>query len=89
MAWTIEYTDSARRQLLKLDKKTAHRIVNFMDERVARSANPRGLGKALTGESLGVYWRYRVGDYRIICDIKDKSLCVLVIRVGSRREIYR
>jgi mRNA interferase RelE/StbE len=89
LAWTIEYTDSARRQLRKLDKQAALRIVNFMDERVAKAANPRDLGKALTGESLGEYWRYRVGDYRIVCDIQDKKLCVLVIRVGSRREVYR
>ena len=89
MAWTIEYTDSARRQLRKLGKQTALRIVNFMDERVAKAANPRDLGKALAGESLGVFWRYRVGDYRIICDIQDKKLCVLVIRIGNRREVYR
>jgi mRNA interferase RelE/StbE len=89
LAWTIEYTDSAKRELRKLDKQTARRIVNFMDERIGKAANPRELGKALTGETLGVYWRYRVGNYRIICDIQDKSLCVLVIRLGSRREVYR
>jgi mRNA interferase RelE/StbE len=89
LAWTIEYTDSAKRQLHKLDKQAARRIVEFMDERVAKAANPRDLGKALTGESLGVFWRYRVGDYRIICDIQDKKLCVLVIRIGNRREVYR
>jgi mRNA interferase RelE/StbE len=88
LAWTIEYTDSARRQLRKLDKP-ARQIVNFMDERVAKATNPHDLGKALTGESLGAYWRYRVAEFRIICGIQDKRLCVLVIRVGSRREDYR
>jgi mRNA interferase RelE/StbE len=89
LAWTIEYTETARRQLRKLDKQAARRILNFMDERVAKAGNPRDLDKALTGESLGVYWRYRVGDFRIICDIQDGKLCVLVIRVGNRREVYK
>jgi mRNA interferase RelE/StbE len=89
LAWTIEYTDSARRQLRKLDKQAARRIVQFMDERVATASNPRELGKPLTGDALGVYWRYRVGDFRIICDIEDEKLCVLVLRVGNRREVYR
>ena len=89
MAWTIEYTATARRQLRKLDKPTARRIVDFMDERVAGQKDPRASGKALRGPMLGVYWRYRVGDYRIICDIEDAALRVLVIEIGNRREVYR
>jgi mRNA interferase RelE/StbE len=89
LAWTINYTETARRELRKLDRLAARRILNFMDERVAKAANPRDIGKALKGESLGVFWRYRVGDFRVICDIQDNRLCVLVIRVGNRREIYR
>ena len=89
MAWTIEYTDTARRQLRKLDKQMARRILDFMDERVSGRRNPRETGKALTGETLGVYWRYRLGDIRIVCDIQDDRLCVLVIRVRNRREVYR
>lgn len=88
MAWTIEYTDTAKGQLRKLDKQTARRIVDFMDERIAGQENPRNTGKALTGP-LGGLWRYRVGDCRVICDIQDGALRVLVVQVGNRREIYR
>jgi len=89
LAWTIEYTESARKQLRKLDKPMARRIVDFMDERIATQNDPRSNGEALTGPMLGMYWRYRVGDYRIICDIEDGALRVLVIEIGNRREIYR
>ena len=88
MAWTIDYTDTARKQLLKLDKQTARRIVDFMDARVAPVDDPRSIGKALSGP-LGGFWRYRVGDYRVICDIQDGALRVLVVAVGNRRELYR
>ena len=89
MAWIIKYSDSARKQLKKLDKQSAIRILDFMDERIFESGNPRSIGKVLTGPKLGTYWRYRVGDYRIICDIQDGQLCVLVIEIGNRKEIYR
>lgn len=88
MAWTIEYADTAKKQLRKLDKIAARRIVDFMDERVAPSEDPRGMGKALKGP-LGDLWRYRVGDFRVLCDIQDGVLTVLVLRVGNRREVYR
>jgi len=89
LVWTIDYTESARRQLRKLDKQAARRILDFMDERIAAQEDPRNTGKALTGPMLGAYWRYRIGDYRIICDIQDGALCVLVIEIGNRREVYR
>ncbi|MBI3523279.1 MAG: type II toxin-antitoxin system RelE/ParE family toxin [Betaproteobacteria bacterium] len=89
MAWTINYTGTARKQLRKLDQQTARRIVDFMDGRVAKQADPRSTGDALTGPMLGVYWRYLIGDYRIICDIQDGVLCILVIEIGNRREVYR
>ena len=88
MAWTIEYTDTAREQLRKLDRQTARRIVDFMDERVAGLENPRSTGKALNGP-LGGLWRYRLGDCRVICDIQDGALRVLVVQLGNRREVYR
>ncbi len=88
MAWTIDYTDTAKGQLRKLDKQMARRIVDYMDERIAGTENPRSTGKALKGP-LGEFWRYRVGDSRVICDIQDGALRVLVIQVGNRREIYR
>lgn len=88
MAWIIDYTDTAKEQLRKLDKPIARRIVDFMDERISVSDNPRQSGKALTGP-LGGLWRYRVGDYRVICDIQDGALRVLVVEVGNRGNIYR
>ena len=88
MAWTVDYTDTAKAQLRKLDKPMARRIVDFMDERIAGAEDPRGTGKALSGP-LGGFWRYRVGDCRVICDIQDGALRVLVVQVGNRREVYR
>jgi len=87
LAWTIEYTETARKQLRKLDKQIARRILDFMDERISGERNPRDTGKALTGNLLGAFWRYRIGDFRIICDIQDAKLCVLVIQIGNRREV--
>ena len=89
MAWTISYTETALKQLKKLDRPIARRLVDFMNERVAAQADPRSTGKALTGPLLGSYWRYRVGDYRIICDIQDGALMVLVLEIGNRKDVYR
>jgi len=89
LAWRIELTATAAKQLAKLDKGEAKRILNFLRQSIAVLDDPRSTGKALTGPHLGSYWRYRVGDYRIICDIQDGALCVLVIEIGNRREIYR
>ncbi len=88
MAWRIDYTDTARTKLRRLDRDTARRIINYMDERVAVLDDPRSIGQALTGP-LGGLWRYRVGDCRVICDIQDDALRVLVIRVGRRDRVYR
>ena len=89
MAWTISYTETALKQLRKLDRPVARRLMDFMDERVVGTADPRSVGKALTGPLLGSYWRYRVGDYRIICDLQDGALTVLVLEVGHRKDVYR
>ena len=89
MAWRIELTATAVKQLGKLDKSEARRITTFLRQRLATLDDPRSTGKALTGPQLGAYWRYRVGDYRIICDIQDDALCILVIEVGNRRDVYR
>ena len=88
MAWTIEYADVARTQLRKLDKAASRRILNYMDQRVARLEDPRSAGKALRGP-LGDFWRYRVGEYRVICELHDQTLRVLVVRVGNRKDVYR
>lgn len=88
MAWRIELTATAARQLAKLDKNDARRITGFLRQRLAVTDDPRSSGKALTGP-LGGFWRYRVGDFRVICDIQDGALRVLVIEIGNRREVYR
>ena len=88
MAWTVDYTHTALNQLRKLDKQSARRILDFLDERVAQRDDPRSTGKALTGP-LGGLWRYRIGDFRVICEIQDGELRVLVVELGNRREVYR
>lgn len=88
MVWTIEYTETAKQQLRTLDKQTARRILDYLDRRIAGRDNPRSTGKVLTGP-FGGLWRYRVGDYRIICEIQDGALRVLVVQLGHRREVYR
>lgn len=88
MAWTVDYTHTARTQLKKLDKPVARRILDFMDKRVAHQEDPRTIGKALTGP-LGALWRYRVGDYRVICEIQDGAVKILVVRIGHRGDVYR
>jgi mRNA interferase RelE/StbE len=88
LAWTIDYTRSARNNLKKLDKSVARRILDFMENRVAKHEDPRALGKSLTG-SLGTLWRYRIGDYRIICEIQHSAVRILVVRMGQRSEVYR
>ena len=89
MAWQIEYDPQARKELRKLDKQVAQRIIRFLGERVASLYDPRSIGEALHGPRLGDRWKYRVGDYRIIADIEDKILRVYVLRIGNRREVYR
>ncbi len=88
MVWRIELTGTATKQLGKLDRSDAKRILAFLRERLASHEDPRSLGKALTGPALGTYWRYRVGDYRLICDIEDSDLRILVIQVGNRKNVY-
>ena len=89
MAWTVEISESALRELDKLDPQHARRILKFLADRVTGSDDPRTAGQALQGAKLGEFWKYRVGDYRLICKILDDRLIVLVLRVGHRREIYR
>lgn len=89
MAWRIELSETAKKQLRRLDQTVARRITLYLSERVARSDDPRKLGKALTGSELGAYWRYRVGDYRMICELQDGRLVVLVLTIGHRGDVYR
>jgi mRNA interferase RelE/StbE len=89
MAWKIEVSSFAARDLTKLDTQHSKRILKFLNERVAKLDDPRSIGKAMQGSSLGEFWGYRVGDYRLICKIEDDRVVVLVLRVGHRRKIYR
>jgi mRNA interferase RelE/StbE len=89
LAWQIKLSDSAVKSLAKFDNQIAARIIKFLRERIATLEDPRSTGKALTGAIFGSYWRYRVGDYRLICDIQDGELCILVIEIGNRKEIYQ
>ena len=89
MAWKVELSSQADRELRELDPQHAKRILAFLHERVARLDDPRSIGQALRGSRLGEFWKYRVGPYRLICKIEDNRLVVLVLRVGHRKEIYR
>lgn len=89
MAWNVELSEGAEREMGKLDAQSRRRILGFLHERVAKLDDPRRIGEALHGSRLGEFWKYRVGDYRLICKIEDDRLIVLVLRVGHRREIYR
>ena len=88
MAHNVELSESADRELGKLDVQQAKRILKFL-QRIAKLDDPRSIGEALHGSRLGEFWKYRVGDYRMICKIDDDRLVVLVLRVGHRKEIYR
>ncbi|MBZ0090650.1 MAG: type II toxin-antitoxin system RelE/ParE family toxin [Sulfuricellaceae bacterium] len=88
MVWQIDLAETAVKQLAKLDIQTAKRITTFLRERIAPLDDPRSAGKALKGP-LGSFWRYRLGDYRVICDIQDNAVRVLVVEIGNRREVYR
>ena len=89
MAWTIDLDRGAVRDLDKFDRQTARRILAFLHDRVATLDNPRSIGESLKGSRLGEYWKYRVGDYRVIARIEDSALRVLVVRVGRRDKVYR
>ena len=89
MGWTIELDQAAERDLDKINPQAARRILVFLRDRVAKRDNPRSVGTALQGSKAGGFWRYQVGDYRIIIVIEDDDQRILVLRVGHRREIYR
>jgi len=89
MAWSVELSAEADRELRKLDAQHSKRILKFLRDRVATLDDPRSIGKALHGSRLGEFWKYRVGDYRLICKIEDDLLVILVLRIGHRKEIYR
>lgn len=89
MAWQIKVSETAEKQLGKLDRPVAQRLRTFLRERVAVLDDPRSIGEALKGSELGEFWKYRVGDWRLICEIQDKQILITVLSLGNRREVYR
>jgi len=87
LAWTVEVSDFAEKQLRKLDRPIQTRLIDWLEDRIEGCKNPRHFGEPLRGEMAGL-WRYRIGDYRVICEIQDQQLVVLALAVGHRREIY-
>jgi mRNA interferase RelE/StbE len=88
MAWRVEFTPTADKAFGKLDRQVQRRIASFIDGRLATDEDPRRLGEAYKGPLAG-YWKYRVGGYRLVCEIRDREIRILVIAVGDRKEIYR
>ena len=86
-AWTIEFDDRARRELRKLDAENQQTVLRYLRERIAGAEDPRVFGKPLRMKLAGL-WRYRVGDYRLICRFEENHLVVLVLKVGHRRDVY-
>lgn len=89
MAYRVEFDPEALKDLKKLDRPVQQRLVGFLKTRVGALEDPRAIGEALAGARLSNYWKYRVGDWRIICDIQDARIVVRVLRLGNRREVYR
>ena len=88
MSWIIEYTRTAETQLRKLDKQVSRRILDYLDDKISGLDNPRTRRKSLSGP-LGELWRYRIGDYRVICEIQDNIMRVLIVEVGHRKQVYK
>lgn len=87
MAWEIAYDAKALKDLHKLDPAVQREILDYMDQRIAASEDPRNFGKPLRASKFGL-WRYRVRDIRIICELQDRRLVVLVVAIGHRSTIY-
>lgn len=87
MAWTVKVSNYAEKQLRKLDKPVQKRLLDWLDDRIEGCKNPRHFGEPLRGEMAGL-WRYRIGGYRVVCEIQDQQLVILALAVGHRREIY-
>jgi mRNA interferase RelE/StbE len=88
LTWQVEFDERARRDLRKLHTTIQNRILTFLRLRVVTEGSPRLYGETLKGDMAGL-WKYRVGDYRIVCEIHDEEATVFVVRIGHRREIYR
>ena len=87
MSWEIEYDREALRDLRKLDRTIQREILDYTDQRIAKAEDPRKFGKPLRASKFGL-WRYRLRDYRIICQLQDRRLVVLVVSIGHRSMVY-
>jgi mRNA interferase RelE/StbE len=88
MAWSIEFSEAADRDFAKLDKTIQRRIFTYLHTRIAQASDPRDFGETLLHELAGI-WRYRVGDYRVLCTINDEAITVLVVEIGHRSTVYK
>jgi mRNA interferase RelE/StbE len=88
LAWKIEIERQALRELRQIAPKDSGRIIAFLERRLAALDDPRSLGEPLAGRLSG-FWKYRVGNYRIIASIEDNRVLILIVRIGRRREVYR
>ena len=88
VVWQVEFLPGATRDLKKLGSDAQRAILRYLRERIATAADPRRFGHALTGDKKG-FWRYRIGDYRIVASIEDHRFVVLIVTIGHRREVYR
>jgi mRNA interferase RelE/StbE len=87
VAWRVEFLPEAERE--RLDEPVRDRMLELLRDRLGSRKDPRGLGEPLRGPELGKYWKYRVGDYRIVCSIRGDRILIVVVRTGHRREVYR
>ena len=89
MSWRIEFAASAAKELKKIGQQDARRIINFLHKRVLAAEHPRAVGEPLRGPKLGRFWKYRVGDFRVIAEIEDSVLVIFVVRIGHRSNVYK
>jgi mRNA interferase RelE/StbE len=88
MTWKVEFDNRARKELRKLDEESQKRILNWLRSNIATKRDPKRLGQPLKGRLKGM-WRYKVGEYRLMCQIQSKKILVLILRIGHRRDVYQ
>ena len=88
MAWRVEFLPAADKAFGKLDRQYQRRIQRFIDTRLQAGNDPHGLGEAYTGPLKG-YWKYRIGDYRLVCEIQERTRTILIVTFGDRKDVYR